>query len=420
VLATTLEIVVCLVIVQPLLSHQLLALLVFLFVLIVFQYFYFIFLVLATLVLWPFDAAAKELIVSRAKEKVKKLPNLKIIGIAGSYGKTTMKEILATVLKVKLQTLATPESVNTPLGIARWILKNVSPSTEVAVVEMGEHYPGDIAELCRITQPDIAVVTGINEAHMERMKTLDQITSTIFEIVTHAKSNALVLINKDDKRVLEQYKKFVGSKQIVRNYTALHVSAATFDTEKLVWHFAYEGLGEVESHLLGQYALGDIDAAIHIARKFGLDDQQIRVGIANIQPVEHRLQPVRGAAGMLIIDDAYNGNPDGAAEAIRLLSRFTHRRKVYITPGLVEMGSNTARVHTVIGQQLAKVADVVILIKNSVTPYIESGILNFESGKVKPQVIWFDRAEQAHAALKDVLQPNDVIVFQNDWGDQYL
>ncbi len=135
----------------------------------------------------------------------------------------------------------------------------------------------------------------------------------------------------------------------------------------------------------------------------------------------HRLQPIRSPAGFLIIDDAYNGNSAGVQEAIKVLTHFKDRRKIYITPGLVEIGSAARQVHLEIGRQLASAADVVILIKNSVTEYIESGIMNYKSGTDrKPEVFWYKTAPEAHAALKDILKPNDVILFQNDWGDQYI
>jgi UDP-N-acetylmuramoyl-tripeptide--D-alanyl-D-alanine ligase len=120
----------------------------------------------------------------------------------------------------------------------------------------------------------------------------------------------------------------------------------------------------------------------------------------------------------LIIDDSYNGNPDGVEEAIRVLSEFKDRRKLFITPGLVEIGTETGSAHKIIGNTLAGVADRVLLVKNSATPYIEEGLL--EKKFPKDSIIWFETAESLHANLGQIIRPNDVILFQNDWGDQYL
>ncbi len=389
---------------------------------------YFIFYSLSLVLLWPFDWMAKNIIITRAKSRIRSLPNLKIIGIAGSYGKTTMKEILTQVLSSKHQVAGTPESVNTPVGIARWILDKVDGGADIAILEMGEHYVGDVEYLCRLTPPDIAVVTGINEAHLERMKSLSNITSTIFEVVSKAKPGALVVLNGDDENIVKHYKEYVWPDHKLEffsknsNSEKCKVKSAKFNTEELLWEAEVEGIGRVDINLLGEYALGDVDAAIKIARELKMNDAEIKIGINRITSVEHRLQPIKSAGDVLVIDDSYNGNPAGAAEAVKVLSRFVNNRKIYITPGLVEMGEKSASIHRIIGEQLAGAADVVILIKNSVTPWIEQGIksANQRISKSENQVIWFDSAQEAHAELKNILKPGDVILFQNDWGDQYI
>jgi UDP-N-acetylmuramoyl-tripeptide--D-alanyl-D-alanine ligase len=165
-----------------------------------------------------------------------------------------------------------------------------------------------------------------------------------------------------------------------------------------------------------------VDAAMQVAALLGVSLEDIKKGIEAIKPVEHRLQPIKSNGNILVIDDAYNGNPDGVKEAIKVLSRFTDRRKVFITPGLVEMGKASNDVHREIGKELMGVADVVVLIKNSVTPWIEQGIseeLKANSYKLTA-IQWFNTAQEAHQSLSKILQPNDVVVFQNDWGDQYI
>jgi len=381
-----------------------------------------IFLSAATILIWPADFFTKEILILRARFKIKGLRDIKVIGIAGSYGKTTMKEVLKSVLSTQYTVLSTPESVNVPIGVARWILEKVDASTEILIVEMGEHYLGDVKQLCKITPPDIAVVTGINQAHLERMQTMESVVATIFEIVSNAKPRAHILLNADNALVTENYEKFVWPDNQVQQYTAESIQNRIFDPERLIWKGGFEEIGELEIKLLGEYALGDIDAAIKAAKILGLSNEDIKKGTAEIKPVEHRLQPIKSGGNILVIDDSYNGNPNGAAEAIALLRRFPHRRKIYITPGLVEMGDQEAEIHREIGRRLVGAVDIVILIKNSVSPYIEEGIKSLElgDGGRKPKVVWFNTALQAHQELKNILQPYDVVLFQNDWGDQYL
>jgi len=272
------------------------------------------------------------------------------------------------------------------------------------------------------------------------MKTLDNITSTIFEIISHAKPGAMVVLNGDDENVVAHYKEYIWPDHQLEFYSKnssskkCKVKSAKFDTERLGWEIEIPPLNsppilggenggvKVFINLLGEYALSDVDAAIKIGRELGMTDEEIKKGLVNIRPLEHRLQPIKTPGNILVIDDSYNGNSDGAAEAIAVLSRFANCRKIYITPGLVEMGEKSADIHHTIGRHLAKVADIVILIKNSVTPWIEEGIKseNRKIGKSDNRIIWFSTAQEAHLSLGKILQPDDVVLFQNDWGDQYI
>lgn len=368
--------------------------------LVVFCIFYPIFLSLAVAILWPLDFIIKYALISRAKIKIKQFTNLKIIAIAGSYGKTTVKEFTTAVLKEKFNVLVTPENINTPIGIARLILKSLSEKTEILVVEMGEYYRGDVAEICALTPPDIAVVTGINEAHLERLKTLQNTVATIFEAVEYSKPNSQVVLNADDENIQKFY-------------------LAHAQNHKITWYsYKNNSKNQFPTKLLGRYALGSADAAVAVGRWLGVGEEAIKRGIGHVEPIEHRLQPIQGASGVLIIDDSYNGNPAGVSEAIRVLAQYPDRRKIFLTPGLVEMGSRAQELHEEIGRELALVANIVILIKNSATPDIAKGLE--AKGFVKTQIIWFNSALEAHAGLKDILKPGDVILFQNDWGDNYV
>lgn len=373
-----------------------------------------VYLTISTLLLLPVVLIIKKIIIGKARKTIGK--EIKVIGIAGSYGKTTAKEIIKTILKQKYEVSATPDSVNTPLGIAKWILDNKNKRSEILIIEMGEHYRGDIAELCNFIPPDLVVITGITEAHLERMGGLKEISDTIFEAVDHAKKDALVFFNKDDENINKDYERHLGGKKAV--FYSAKDTDKKFDADKLNWHFSFDNFGEFDLRLLGEYSVGTVIAGIKIAEALGLNKAEITRGVAEIEPISHRLSPIKGKGDVLVIDDSYNSNPKGAHEAILLLSRFKGRRKLYITPGIVETGSENKKIHTEIGKELATVADKVILIKNSSTPYIERGLI--EAGFDKQNIATFETANEAHDNLGLILQPKDVIIFQNDWGDQYL
>ncbi len=408
-----------------------------------FNFLSFIFFVAVTVLFKPVDFLLKSGLKARARARVEKYPQIKIIGVAGSYGKTTVKEVLKAVLSVKFQVISTPESINTPVGISRWIMKKITPEVDVAIVEMGEHYSGDIREICEIAPPDIAVITGINEAHLERMRSMEAVEATIFEAVSSAKPGALIVLNGDDVRIRENYKKYAWPDHKILEYLFSNIQTPNFNANGMYWGFKINQSEEAKLHLLGEYALGIADCAIKIGQSLGMAPGEIKHGLEKVRPVEHRLQPSVSPGNILVIDDAYNGNSAGAAEAIKVLSRFGNRRKIYITPGLVETGAAAKDVHLEIGRRLASVADVVILIRNSVTGYIEEGVLSViarntsdeaisTSGRLprpsdalrarndKPEIIWFETAQEAHSSLSKILKSNDVILFQNDWGDQYV
>ncbi len=352
---------------------------------------------LAVIMLSPLDSFLKKARINKAKQILAQYPHLKVVGIAGSYGKTTMKEAANAILEQKYVVLKTPENINTPLGIADLVIKKLDGKIEVFIVEMGEYKRNDISEICSMVKPQTAIITGINEAHLERMGTIANTTATIFEIAEHMDQKGLLVLNGDNEHVVKNYKKFITTQKVElvssKNDPHLH------------------------SGLLGRYARGVLQAGATIAKHLGLTDEQIRLGALSIKPLPHRLEPINGAQGVLIIDDSYNGNPEGVKEAIYLLSTYAKRRKVYITPGLVETGEKTEVIHKEIGKELSTVADLVVLIKNSATPFIAVGLL--KNGFKEKNIRWYETAAAAHADMGSIVEPNDVVLFQNDWPDNY-
>jgi len=352
---------------------------------------------LVVILLSPLDSFLKKSRIEKAKQILSRYPNLKIVGIAGSYGKTTMKEVTNAILEQKYIVLKTPENINTPLGIADLVIKKLNEKTEVFIVEMGEYKRNDISEICSMVKPQTAIITGINEAHLERMGTIENTTTTIFEIAEHMDQKGLLVLNGDNELIVKNYKKYVTTQKV-----------------ELV---SSKNDPHLQSGLLARYARGVLQAGAAVGKYLGLTDEQIRQGALSIKPLPHRLEPINGAQGVLVIDDSYNGNPEGVKEAIYLLSTYEKRRKVYITPGLVETGQKTEAIHKEIGKELSSVADLVVLIKNSATPFIAEGLL--KNGFKEENIRWYETAAAAHADMGSIVEPNDVVLFQNDWPDNY-
>ena len=354
--------------------------------------------IVSVFLLVPLDLTLKHLKIKQAKKVLDRYPKLKIIGIVGSFGKTTMKEAVSTILSQKYVVVKTPENINTPLGIAQLITSKVNEKTEVLVVEMGEYQQGDIADICGLVKPHIGILTGINEAHLERMGTIENTVQALFEIAHGMDPDGVLVLNDDCTLIHDNYKKYTIHQQVI-------LYSNREDTE-------------LKSGLLGRYAKGVLQAVKAVGEKLGLTFEQIRIGASLIKPLPHRLEPIEGARGVLVIDDSYNGNSDGVREAIYVLSTYSGRRRVYITPGVAETGPKKAEIHREIGKELSSVADVVALIENSVTPFIAEGLM--ANGFKKENIRWYKSSEEAHADMADIIQPNDVVLFQNDWPDNYI
>lgn len=364
-------------------------------------------------------------IVAQAREKLAGMKAVKI-AVAGSYGKTTMREIMATVLaEGNKQVAAPPASYNTPLGISKFVA-GLAGTEEVLVFELGEYYPGDISELCQLVQPDLGVITGVNEAHLSKFKTLERTVNTIFELGDYLGDGPLYINGESElaRDRVDQGYPFLYSRhgcdgwEVVEAETGLEVGVSGKKFTGTYFLAKKDGQTiEAESGLLGLHQVGPLLAAAAIAAKLDLTPEQIERGLAKTMPFEHRLQPRKDAGGAWTIDDTYNGNPDGARVAIEFLAGLKGYRRWYVTPGLVEMGEQAETVHREIGRQLAKAGiEKVVLIRDSVTPHVEAGL---EAAGFKGDLIWYDDAMECYAALPTLTVAGDVVLLQNDWTDNY-
>lgn len=375
-----------------------------------------IFLVAILTPLAPFDAVVKHIIIRRAKNKIAALPNLTIIGIAGSYGKTTMKEMVSTLLEEKYTVVKTPENINRSVGIARLIQSEVNEKTDILVIELGEYTQGDIAEMTQLVPPHIGIITGINEAHLEHMKSMERTVDTIFELADTMRNKGTLILNTDDARVMTHYKTHLTKKPRVHFYGEnTHAVNIVFDAKGSTFTINEQTF---TIPFLARYAVGTFTAAYITAQKLKLTESEIQNGVKKLTPIPHRLEPIQNeSADILVIDDSYNGNPAGVREALDVLARFKDKRKIYLTPGLVELGAASKKIHYTMGSEIAAVADLVLLIETSVTPDILRGLQ--DAGFDRKKIRICKTAQDAHAELPIITRPGDVVLFQNDWTDNY-
>jgi UDP-N-acetylmuramoyl-tripeptide--D-alanyl-D-alanine ligase len=352
-------------------------------------------------------------LLETARQIMKDNSTLKI-AIAGSYGKTTAKEILRTVLSEGKKVAFTPGNINTLIGISKFI-QSLDGNEDVTIFELGEERVGDIRDLCDLVQPNMGIITGINEAHLSSFGTLDRTTATIFELEDYLSSNPLYK-NQESLLVKPRIKygdKLAFSKKGVNGWSISNIKSdihgMNFDVKK------GGKITSMHTGLLGDYNVGIIAAAIDIAFSMGLNIKQIQSGIEKTLPFEHRMQP-RKLNGVWVIDDTYNGNSEGVRVGLNLLKNLDAKRRIYITPGLVEQGDKTQEIHENIGRQIARVADVVVLIKNSVTDYISDGL---RAGNFTGKLLIIDDPLEFYENLDAFVAYGDVVLMQNDWTDNY-
>lgn len=397
------------------------------FLLVAFCFLFFIPLAFSTFLVRPLDRIIRQTIISRAQKKLSRLDKLKVVAITGSYGKTTMKQTLATLLSGEKNVVATKKSHNTPVAIARTVLNQLDAETKIFLVEMGAYNRGEIKELCQLVSPDISVLCGINEAHLERFGSLENTIEAKFEIVTAVPQSSHVILNADDKTVLKNYEQYIGNRS-VEFYSYLNNSHSDyklkdkkFHEDGSGWSFRLhrnsEEIGYAKVPHLGEYILGNIIAGCLVGSVFGVSAREILKQAHKVTPAKHRLQPIQHTSSdILVIDDSYNGNPAGAKAAINVLKQFISRRLVYVTPGLVEMGERTEKVHKELARQLAAAVDVVVLVETSVTNLIKAGL---EEQEFSGDLYIFSSPQEMQKEISEISQPGDVLLFQNDWPENY-
>lgn len=351
-------------------------------------------------------------ILSAAHQKFSNSPAIKI-AVAGSYGKTTMKDVLATVIAKGKKVAVSPGNLNTPLGLAEFA-KALNGEEEVIVLEFGESHPGDITELCKLTLPNYGIITGINEAHLSTMGSLASAGDTVFELADWLGPDHIIGNgdNNEVKRRASKKMQLYGINGVGKwktNDIVADLSGTRFSLKKGTKKV------KVDTMLLGQHQVGPLCAVVDVADALGLSVKQIESGLSDTKAFEHRFQKL-DLHGAVIIDDTYNGNIDGMKAGIDFAKSVTAERKIYVTPGLVDTASQKARLHKDIGKRASGVFDVVVLMKNSNAPFIKQGL---EKGRFKGELKEIDDPLGFYQNLESFVAKGDLVLLQNDLTDNY-
>lgn len=336
------------------------------------------------------------------------------IAVAGSYGKTTMKEILATVLAEGKKVAATPANKNVAISHANFV-RSLDGDEDVLIIEYGEGAPGDVARFAATTHPTHAVITGLAPAHLDKYKTLAAAGEDIFS-VADAVPAGHVLVNAESSETHAFMRPdFRGYSQA--GVDAWKVTNVQVDLDGTHFSLSHaKNKFAVHSKLLGRHQIGPLSAAAVLGMELGLMPEQVAIGIAKTAPFPHRMQPYN-LGGAVIIDDTYNGNLEGIRAGTALLAELPGERKWYVTPGLVDQGRETAKIHHELGSLVAAAKpDIVVLMQNSVTRYIQDGL---ESAGWQGELRIESDPLEFYTNLEHFVSHGDVVLMQNDWTDNY-
>ena len=367
----------------------------------------------------PAELGVKRYYTNDAKKILRSCPNLKIIGITGSYGKTSVKYYLTTLLKAKYNVLMTPESFNTPMGVVITIRGSLKATHEIFVCEMGAKWVGDIKELCDIVHPQHGVITSIGPQHLESFKTLDAVKNTKFELADSLPENGMLFLNADDENIKAHgsNRPYISySVEGEADYVAYDLSVSERGTTFSVKTPEGE-TAEFSTRLIGRHNVLNIVGAIAISHKMGIALKDLRAQVRKLEGVPHRLQ-LSDKGNVAIIDDAYNSNPSGTKAALEALSLFDGY-KILVTPGMVELGEKQDELNREFGQNAAAVCDYVVLVGAKQAVPIKAGLLdkNYDESKIYV-------ASTINEALEHVYAVNSqgkkkIILLENDLPDNY-
>lgn len=346
-----------------------------------------------------------------------------VIGVTGSFGKTSTKFAIGTILGSDRRVLVTPGSYNTPLGVCRAINEELDRAHEFFVVEMGAYREGEIAALAAFVAPRIGVLTAIGPAHLERFGSLAAIRRAKYELIEALPGDGVAVVNSDDPEV-RALADATAHVRVVRygldpsggpDVTAYDVRVDRDGTSFRLVDHGHDLSVDSHTRVLGRHALGHVLAGVAVRRETG-SLTGVEDAIARIEPVAHRLQVLDGDGGITVIDDAYNSNPDGAEAALEVLDEMPGNKKVVVTPGMIELGPLQFDANERFGARAAAVADVVIVVAKVNRDAIVAGAETASNGA---RVVVVDSLAAATDRLSGLLEPGDVVLFENDLPDQY-
>lgn len=366
----------------------------------------------------PIEKMVQNGFINDAKKILRSYDNLTIVGITGSYGKTSSKNILQAILSDKFRSLMTPASFNTPMGVTITIREHLKPTHQVFICEMGADKVNDIQFLCDFVHPKIGLVTSIGPQHLNTFGSMDNIIKEKMKMIENLPHDGLGVINVDNEYIRNYHIK--NNCQLVTygiyNKADYQACDIEYSPKGSKFNVLYDGVKyPFETRLLGEHNIMNILAAIAIARYLGVDFATLAKSVKAVQYVEHRLE-VKKINGYTFIDNAFNSNPSGASISLKVMSMMPNKRFI-VTPGLIDLGAKQDEINKDLGKQMKDKVDVVILVGPIQTKAIYDGLS--ESGFDMNNVHVTKTVKEAFALVYQLATKEDTILLENDLPDAF-
>ena len=369
----------------------------------------------------PIEYLGKKYYINQAKKIIRDMPNLIVIGVTGSYGKTSVKNFLTKILSSKYEVLTTPKNYNTTMGVVKTIRENLKPIHQVFICEMGATNIGDIKEICDIVKPKIGIITAIGPQHLESFKTIDNIIKTKLELANSVAENGGVTFLNYSNEYLEKEQikgKLVtyGINNEKLDYNSYNLKSSSKGISFTTLYRKTKEEINFKTKLIGKHNVINITAAISVADYLEVPLNKMIRAVREIESVEHRLKPILNGK-MTIIDDSYNSNPVSFKSALDTLLEF-EGNKIVVTPGLIELGKDEEKYNFELGQYMTNICDYIFLVNSKSAQHILNGI-NFK--KFDKDKIFNVKTPQEAISIISKININDkkVVLLENDLPDNY-
>ena len=351
----------------------------------------------------PFFNFQKKRIIKRATVKMRNLKKIKVIGITGSYGKTSTKEFLYAVLKEKYKVVKTQGNNNTNIGVAYTVLNKVSDDYDYFICEMGAYKIGEIKEMCSVTSPEIGILTGINEQHLELFGSIENTRKAKLELIESLPENGLAVINSG----IMNYELRIKVKNI--KYFSVDNNVENIKVYQDYVEFDFQNQ-KFKANLLGRHYIENILSAIMVAEYLGMNLEEIKNAIEKIELSKFMMRRSEGLNDSVFIDDSYSANPDGVIAALDYLDEaYQGYQKIIVFPGIIELGNRSKEVHRKLFNRIDEVCDVAYVMSRKFVK-LKVHILSDENNC---KFVFEKDFDKVASMLKKDLDKNAVVLFES-------